>query len=184
MTRGQGCREVTDHRFGAQRQRGFTILELSVSLALLAVLLGVFLERWLTTQEIAEKTAMQATARVFAGAVRFKVAELMIHGQLRRLPVIAEENPADWLEVKPPNYFGTVADPRPGKDRTGGWYFDPQRKELVYLVNLGFHFKPDAAGLKRVRYRVALLAGDAAPGALRPAGARLEPVEPYRWFRE
>jgi prepilin-type N-terminal cleavage/methylation domain-containing protein len=167
-------------RNAALRNRGFSLFELVVSLTLVAVLIGVFLERALYYRELAEKSAMEQVAQDLRSSVNLRVAELALDNRLRELGDLAGQNPFDLLGAKPENYRGVLSSPGTQEVVTGSWYFDKTSKEVVYYVDSGRFFAPDEKGRMRVAWRVKLVEGG--DGAAAPQWARLELVQPYRWF--
>ncbi len=151
-----------------------------VSLTLVAVLLGVFLERALYYRELAEKSAMEQVAQDLRSSVNLRVAELALDNRFAELAQLPEQNPMDLLARKPQSYRGVLGSPGLQEVVTGGWYFDNKSKEVVYYVDSGRYFAPDGEGRMRVAWRVKLEQGTG--GAAAPKWARLELVQPYRWF--
>ncbi len=162
------------------RSRGFSLFELVVSLTLMAVLVGVFLDRALYYRELAEKSAMEQVALDLRSSVNLRVAELVLENRFRDLPELASQNPMDLMVRKPRNYLGVLSRSESKEVVTGNWYFDETSKEVVYYVDSGRYFAPDDQGRMRVAWRVKLVRG--VGGAAAPEWARLELVQPYRWF--
>ena len=162
------------------RRRGFSLLELVVSLTLVAVLVGVFLERALYYREIAEKSAMERVALDLRSSVNLRVAELVLANRFAELPMLAAQNPMDLLARTPQNYLGVLAGDGTQEVVRGNWYFDSTSREVVYYVDSGRYFAPDEQGRMRVAWRVKLVEG--VGGAAAPQWARLELAQPYRWF--
>ncbi len=160
--------------------RGFSLLELAVSLTLAAVLVGVFLERALYYRELAEKSAMEQVAQDLRASVNLRVAELVLENRFQEVALLAAQNPMALLARKPQNYLGVLGDGRVQEVVTGNWYFDNTSKEVVYYVDSGRFFVPDEQGRMRVAWRVKLVQG--VEGAAAPQWARLELAQPYRWF--
>ena len=122
-------------------QRGFSLLELVVVIAILGVFMGVLLQRMLYVQEYAEMTAMDLTIANLRTGLRYKTGDLLIRDKVSEIPTLADENPVNWLENRPENYAGEF-DLTPDTDLRGKWYFDKTRHELVYTVNNRRHFLP------------------------------------------
>ena len=162
------------------RTRGFSLLELVVSLTLAAVLVGVFLDRALYYREQAEKSAMEQVANDLRSSVNLRVAELALDNRFGELGMLQAQNPMDLLARKPQNYRGVLEGARMEEIVAGNWYFDKTSKEVVYYVDSGRYFVPDDQGRMRVAWRVKLEKGEG--GAAAPQWARLELVQPYRWF--
>lgn len=162
------------------RRRGFSLFELVVSLGLISILVGVFLERAVYYQEQAEKAAMEQVAMDIRSSVNLRAAELVLDNRFDQLRGLATGNPMDLLVRKPQNYLGVLPSSAPEGVESGNWYFDNKTKEIVYYVDLGRYFTPDSRGEKRVAWHVVLVSG--ARGETQPQWARFELVAPYRWF--
>ena len=151
-----------------------------IALLLVAVLVGVFLDRALYYRELAEKSAMEQVALDLRSSVNLRVAELVLENRFADLLPLADQNPIDLLAGKPRNYLGVLSGGGVQEVVGGNWYFDITSKEVVYFVDSGRYFVPDDQGRKRAAWRVRLVQG--AGGAAAPQWARLELVRPYRWF--
>ncbi|MFY9316573.1 MAG: type II secretion system protein [Burkholderiales bacterium] len=161
-----------------RRADGFSLLELVISLTLVAVLMAVFLDRALYYRERAEKAAMEQVAQDLRSSVQLRVAELALENRFKEIAELAAGNPMELLARKPQNYVGVLTGPGLQEVVTGNWYFDKHSREVVYFVDLGENFTPDEKGRKRVAWHVVLVPGERGL----PQWARLEPVQPYRWF--
>jgi len=127
-------------------QEAFTLLELCVALALIAVLGGGWLAALLYYQELAEKTAMELTVLNIRSGMRFAIADGMIHGRSAESADMLQANPLGWLEQPPPGYAGEVASDALQLLPAGSWFFDAGRREIGYLPQLRFHLTVEAAG--------------------------------------
>ncbi len=178
-----GSRQGGDRKIGRRVRvgaRGFSLIELVVTLLLLSVLIGVFLERALYYGELAEKSAMEQVSLDVRSSVNLRVAELVLENRFAELRALLSQNPMDLLEGKPRNYLGVLKDAGKSSLEPGNWYFDNESKEIVYYVDLGRYFTPDEMGRKRVAWHVTLVQGAQPPNV--PQWARLELVKPYQWF--
>jgi general secretion pathway protein G len=140
----------------------------------------VFLDRALYYREQAEKSAMEQVAQDLRSSVHLRVAELALENRFDELKALASQNPMELLAQKPQNYRGMLGRAGAQEVVTGNWYFDGASKEVVYYVDSGRYFAPDDQGRMRVAWRVKLVQGT--DGAAAPQWARLELVQPYRWF--
>jgi general secretion pathway protein G len=163
-------------------RRGFSLFELVISLTLIAILVGVFLDRALYYKERLEKSKMEEVATDIRSSVNLRVAELMLENRGAELLKLAEQNPMDLMVQKPVNYLGVLKQNDSSEPPAPGWYYDNRLKEIVYYVDLGRYFAPDAEGKKRASWRIVLSIG--ADGQQLPQWARLEPAKPYRWFAD
>jgi general secretion pathway protein G len=170
---------AANRRFGPGR--GFSLVELVVSLTLVAILVGVFLDRALYYRELAEKSTMEQVALDLRSSVNLRVAELVLENRFADLKRLPEVNPIELLGRKPQNYLGVLPDGNPLAGTAGNWYFDKTLKEVVYFVDLGHYLISEKEGPKRIAWRVVLVRG-ADGKESDPAWARFDLVEPYRWF--
>jgi general secretion pathway protein G len=161
------------------RRAGYTLVEFAVVVIIVGLCAGALLERLQRTQELAERAAMEATLRLIRTGLQIRLAELILANRQAEAPRLEVENPTLWLSEKPPNYAGEYREPA----ERGAWYYDAQRRELVYVVNLGRGL--DGVGeAKQLRFRAKLLFDPVqAPGGVvrSVTGITLEPVRAYRW---
>ena len=157
-------------------RRGFSLIELAVVVALIAIFAGVLLDRTVYYQELAEKASMEQVAADLRSSVNLRTAELALENRFTELDALALKNPFDLLVRKPQNYLGVLEE----CVTPGNWYFDDKSKEVVYCVDLGRYFTPDEFGRKRVAWHMVVVKSAEKSGL--PQWARFEAVRPYRWF--
>lgn len=162
---------------------GFTLIELIVVVVIVSVLAAAAFQRFLGYQELAERAAMEATLRIVKTGLQIRLAEFIIGNRQAEAVVLERENPMRWLAEPPANYGGDYRKP-PGP---GNWYYDRERRELVYVANSGQFLEVAASdGIKEIRFRAQLLkdvvnfAGTTTESV---TGITLVPVQPYRWPR-
>lgn len=167
--------------------RGFTLLELVVVIVIIVVLMGLLMDRTLYYQERAEKTAMEGVAGAIQSALVMQYGQIMTRGKPSDVAALAQGNPMNWLQKKPPNYAGEFYDPTPLSVESGNWVFDLKTHDLVYVVRNANYFKPGKDGKKWIRFHVAVNYEPSRLPSLQNAspdltGILFEPVEPYSWF--
>jgi prepilin-type N-terminal cleavage/methylation domain-containing protein len=164
---------------------GFTLIELAVVISIVAVAIGLLLERALFYQEQAEKAAMEQTLGIVRSALHLQVASLLAKNKTDELPKLVERNPMEWLAEKPKNYAGEYYAPRPGDVTPGNWYFDLHGRSLIYFVKSKNHFTSGEKGFDLIRFRVKTvntIQGHAHEAGRTVEGVVLEQVVPYTWF--
>jgi hypothetical protein len=162
----------------ANRQRN--LLQSALYVAIAGVLAAVLLERLLTYAEAAEKAAMEVTISNLQGALYSKLAYHALRGEAASIESLSRQSPFAVAGARAANYLGEFDGAPPVSDRSGKWYFDRLRGELVYRPNLARHFSSGAAGEEPepvVRLRMDLKAG----GGTTYHAVLLRPVVPYRW---
>lgn len=161
--------------------RGFTLVELAVAMAVIAVAAALLLNRLAYHQEMAEKAAMESVLRAVKTGLQVRLAELIATQRQAQAAALELEDPMRWLEARPENYGGLYD---AGIDR-GQWYFDPGKRHLVYIVNTGSRLEFDmGAAPNEVRFQVRLVRDRVtfAGGAVESVTAvTLVPATPYRW---
>ncbi len=159
------------------------MIELVASLAAIAVLAGALLSRLGYYQEAAERAQMEYEANTLKLALQLRIG----HDLARQLPLdylgISEENPVHWLDVPMQGYRGELGPTQAQAVQPPGWYFDRDRRELVYVPLRSSHLAADSSGRKRVRFKVTPVRAESGKTKRDPAliGLQLLPVEPYRW---
>jgi len=166
---------------------GFTLLELVVVVIIIAVLMGLLMNRVLFYQEQAEKVAMEGVAGAIQSALILQYGQIQTRGKPSDVAALADDNPMNWLQKKPVNYGGEFYDPTPLSVKSGNWVFDLKKRELVYLLRNDGHFKPGRDGKNWIRFHVAAYHEPSRLPSLQKApreltGLLFEPVEPYSWF--
>jgi type II secretory pathway pseudopilin PulG len=165
------------------RAAGFSALELTTAIALIAIFASVLLDRLLYYQEAYEKASMEYWANAIKLGLQIRVGHLMAQNRVVDYAEVARENPIGWLDQPPPGYRGEVIATGNPQIAPRSWYYDRTRRELVYVVGQSRYLLPDADGKARVHFRVKVVRPD---GALNRdsmvLGLQFAPVESYRWF--
>jgi general secretion pathway protein G len=169
---------------GFRRSPGFTLLELVLVIALVAVFIAVALDKLSRYQELAEKTAMEQTVSAIGSALVLRFAAQVASGMGMDTTAIAEENPMDWLSRQPEAYIGAFYDPPYAEVPKGSWYFDRKTSELAYRPRLTRFFIPGPDGRELIRFRAVarvVLDDKSLPGQKVLSELAVRPVTPYRW---
>jgi prepilin-type N-terminal cleavage/methylation domain-containing protein len=164
----------------SRRPAGFTLVELAVAIAVIAVAAALLLNRLAYHQEMAEKAAMESVVRAVKTGLQLRLADLIATHRQAQAAVLEVEDPMRWLDARPDNYGGAYG---AGAER-GMWYFDAGRRHLVYVVNAGDRLEIDTATGKEIRFQARLLKDRVtfAGGAVESVTTvTLSPVTPYRW---
>jgi general secretion pathway protein G len=171
-------------------QRGFSLLELVIVIAIISVLLVLAINRLLGLQVDAERVAMEQVVGVLRSAIGIKVAEQIVRQDVGALRVLEGSNPMDRLAELPGNYLGELDGANPATLEDGNWYYDRRERALVYLVRNQQYFAAGLPGPPRARFAIRVVYADGNgngrydPGKEKIEGLRLAALEPYRWLRE
>lgn len=165
------------------REKGFTLLEFGVAGVILSVLAFILLDRLAYYQDYAEKTAVEMTVMNMRSGLRYRVADMLLHGHEAELPHLVDENPVKWLASNPPQYVGEANALNWSDLPPGSWGFDKHRREIIYRVKGRQYFVSAKSDEQGLRLHIRLLKGTPSQaGQERVVGAELVLVENYRWF--
>lgn len=142
---GAGVSHLPSIRQRAIGPRGYTMFELVCVIVVVSLLMLVVLDRALRYQAMAEKTAMELTIMNMRSGLRLRVAELMMADRTNELGGLVQDNPIRWLEKPPANYLGEIRNPQRARLPVNAWYFDPDRRELVYVLRRNRFFGDEPA---------------------------------------
>lgn len=167
---------------------GFSLLELVVVIAIIAVLMAIAVSKYLAFAVEAERVAMEGVVGTLRSALGMKMAEYVVEGRLNDLRLLENSNPMDRLSQTPNNYVGELDGQETVAVPSGVWYFDRVERALVYRVHNVNYFQTSLAGAPRARFRIRLLFEDRDGNKVYDAakdkleGLNLTPLEPYRWL--
>lgn len=176
---------VTTKQPTKNRQLGFSLFEMTVVITLLAILMGVLLQRLHYLQERAEKAAMEITVMNIGTGLRYKLVALMIDDRMQDLSKFLDENPINWLQTPPANYQGEFVMLAGRNILPGHWYFDAKQKQLVYRLKLDDHFLSKRNGASEIRFKVIGLMQDGKRGSAdinRFIDIKLSAISDVQWF--
>ncbi len=168
---------------------GFSLLELTVVIVIVAFLLVMAISRLLALQVDAERVAMETVGGTLRSAIGIKVAEFIVRQDMRGLVALEGSNPMDRLAELPSNYLGALDGPDPKTLEDGNWYFDTRSRALVYLVRNKAFFEGGVSDPPRARYAIRLVYTDRNGNGRYDAqidsieGVRLAGLESYRWVK-
>ena len=167
--------------------RGFSLLELAVVVAALAILAAVILERVLPLIGRAQRAAFLDVQRDLQSSLRLAAAERIAGGESAKVLELASVNPMSLLLEPPSNYRGVLTAPEQSAVPPASWYFDEQAGRLGYRVGSYTRFTARGGQPDRIELEVAFVYDDRdADGAFDAArdsldGLTLKPVHAYEW---
>lgn len=171
----------------ARLQRGFSLLELTIVVGIIAALFAVALDRLLALRAEAERVSVLQMEGVLESALGIQLASYIARGDFAGVAKLQGTNPMDLLMQPPANYLGALQHPDPARIDGGLWYFDTATHTLVYRVHSADYFHDDLGPPARAEYQIQILFKDAhgdgryQPGSDALYGIRLVNLAPYQW---
>ena len=165
------------------RAKGFTLLELSIVIGIIAVIMTTFLERVMIYQEQTEKASMLGVVTAVQDALAMQLGLLRVQSNDSGMVALGKSNPINWLAEKPKNYGGEFFDPTAEVVSRGTWVYDLRTYELIYFPTDTSHIVFTGAEKKWIRYRVHLVQSKTSiiSDNIKVVAASFEAVEPYHW---
>lgn len=174
-------------RAASRRPSGFTLFELVVVVAAIAILAGVALDRVLPLIGRAQRAAFVRVRADLQSALFLEAADRITRGEADTLAELATGNPMALLLEPPANYVGSVG-PRSDRDiPRASWYYDERAGHLAYRVGRYTRFTAKQGPRDLIELTVAFAFEDRdRDGVFDAAGDRfggltLESVHAYEW---
>ncbi len=167
---------------------GFSLLELVVVVAIIAVLMAIAVSKYLALAVEAERVAMESVLSSLRTAISMKMAEDIVEGRINDVRLLENSNPMDRLQQTPNNYAGELDGAQAAGIPSGTWYFDRAEHALVYRVHNVNYFRTVLEGPPRARFKVRVLFQDRDGDRVFDApkdkleGVVVTPLEPYHWL--
>lgn len=170
-----------------QRRNGFTLLELVVVVAAIAILAGVALDRVLPLIGRAQRAAFVRVRADLQSALLLEAADRITRGEAGSLPELATRNPMTLLLRPPANYVGSVDPRRESEIPRASWFYDERAGHLAYRVGRHTRFAAKQGPRDLIELTVAFAYQDRDRDGLFDAagdrfdGLTLETVNAYEW---
>jgi prepilin-type N-terminal cleavage/methylation domain-containing protein len=167
--------------------RGFSLFELAVVIAVVAILSGILLTRVLPLIGQAERVAFLQTRQQIRSALLLEAAERVVRGESATLASLTGVNPMELMLEPPRNYVGAGPSAGTGAVPRRAWYFDEDDRLLVYKPGRQARFDPLDGPTDRIEMRVSFAYRDRdADGTFdasvdRFDGLRLDSLHLYAW---
>jgi hypothetical protein len=168
--------------------RPLSRIELVISILLIGMFIGIFIQKILVLTAVAEATALELMLRNLRTGVMTRVAELLVEGNYAGIADLAESNPMSVLETPVRVYKGKLREGIGRKIEPGVWYYDEDQNILVYDVINDDYFSTEGEVPGRIRIRFRLNFedrnnnGNYDDGIDRPQGVSVVIVDRYEWI--
>lgn len=165
----------------ARRNRGFSLLELTIVVGIVAALFYVALDKLLALAVEAERVSVLQMEGSLQSSLGIQVSFRLAKGApLSELAAMQGMNPMELLSNRPANYVGALDDPDPASIDGGHWYFDTRRQVLVYRVNHDSYVTDSLGPPVRIEYQIKVERdSDSQSGQI--TGVTLVTLTPYTW---
>lgn len=167
--------------------RPLSRIELTVSIILICLFIGIFIRKILVLTAAAEATALELMIRNMRSGVMVKVADLIVKGDYQGIAELAKSNPMSVLETPAGVYKGILPEGDSSEIEAGKWYYDKEGKQLIYdVVNTDYFITEGSIpGRIRVRFRLNYEDrnnnGNYDSGTDIPRGVSIDVMDKYRW---
>nr|WP_320114846.1 prepilin-type N-terminal cleavage/methylation domain-containing protein [uncultured Desulfuromonas sp.] len=146
------------------RQRGFTLLELIVVIAVVIILASVVLPKFLRLMHQAEVSAVQGMVGQMRSALSLQMSRGLYRGDDLAAWACDGSRPLypmhDLLLDPPENYLGVLS----ASDRRGCWYDDKNSHELVYVLRHDELVQGFSATPAKLRWQIRVIRGPLSAG--------------------
>ena len=164
------------------RQRGFTLLELIVVIAVVIILASVVLPKFVRLMQQAEVSAVQGIIGQMRSALSLQMSRGLYRGDDLAAWAYDGSRPLypmhDLLLDPPENYLGVLS----ASDRRGCWYDDKNSHELVYVLRHDELVQGVSKTPATLRWQIRVIRGPLAAGEQDTLiGLVLEPSSAARW---
>lgn len=165
-------------------QKGFTILELIVVIAVVALLASVAMPKFYRLTMRAEALGAQGMIGTVRSALSLQMARALYQGD--DLAGWAQNGSRalfpmhDLLLEQPESYLGVIEN----SDQRGHWYDDKNSHELVYVVRNDEVVNGVTGTPPKVRWQINVIYDDRQPEKKQVIGLVLQPVTAHQWTIE
>lgn len=165
------------------KNKGFTLVELVVSLLVIVILYGVLSVRLGRIAESAERAAMYGMLGQIQQQINLQLTSFYIQGTPDKVKDLLKENPFSWVSPSAKKYAGEIEGHADQKLLLEGhWYYDRGSRQLIYRVQRNNNLKIEGGGYKNLRF-VLKLNSNAADNAKQGAvySIKIQAVTPFEW---
>ena len=167
--------------------RPLSRIEIAMLVIVISVCVVWLLQRLAYLEAVAEARALDLTLRNIRTGIMVNVATRLIQSDDQGIASLAGTNPVGTVIDAPQGYIGVLRDANPDFIQPGQWYFDEERKALVYHVVNADYTERAGEGPTRLRVSLKLSYDDRNgndtydPGIDMPSGVSLNILEPLKW---
>jgi hypothetical protein len=191
--------------------RNLTRKELVIAILILALLIGFFSRYTLSIFSQAERSMVNRTIININTALNYRASLAVMMGRYNELIVLLNNNPFESMQsvekigqIKdknnnfgllsegsfistPVNYEGVLVSGNTEFMEKGKWYYQKDKKILIYTLKNNEYFKSELEGLPRIRYRIKLdyldinANGQFDENLDQFNGVRIQAIDEYTW---
>lgn len=157
-----------------------SLFQVSVVVAVIALLAAVLLNSLSYVQEKAERTMVEATVLNMEKGLQIEIQTREIRGQSATIGDLVGANPVNWLASPPKGYAGVCKKTK----APGEWCFDETTREIAYRPRLEASLEFREPGRRDLRWRVGSaqeIAGGPAGDSVVVGGIRVFSTTSFVW---
>lgn len=136
-----------------RRIGGFSLLELAVAVAAVAILIHFLLGGLEATRRKAAEATRQQVVATIEAALRYEAASRMARGRASEIGALANESPVRWMQERPRDYLGEFPGAPSRVPATAAWYWDSRARQVVFLLAKAAA-EDVVTGREATRYRI------------------------------
>lgn len=168
--------------------RGFSLLEMIVVIALISTLIAVAAYRLLPYIDEAERVAVLRVEGQLRSSLMMEAAQRIVRGQSATISTLDGANPVKFLLEPPKNYVGERLQREIEQSPTRRWYFEKDGRRLVYRLGQPFGLTAHDESVQDPAFQVTVAFADSNGNGVFEAqheelfGVRLQRVAGSTWL--
>tara|TARA_R110002050_G_scaffold4499_2_gene21836 strand:- start:182 stop:721 length:540 start_codon:yes stop_codon:yes gene_type:complete len=162
-------------------QRGFSLLELVVTLLIISILMAVAYAKLEQLAEKVERVSFEGSRNNIQAQVTLKVAYWFAEQQQRTTEQLVKGNPIDLIQHIPVNYAGELTYSELWAAPGEHWYFISDKQWLVYKVKRNIHLQNEFEQHDVLPFQLEVMFQNQHQDKGLVVSAKLQPLYKFDW---